>query len=42
MWEKRYKYKYENEEYFIVNEYAILAIVNDDEIFELIDMEEIV
>ena len=31
-----------NEEYFIVNEYAILAIVNDDEIFELIDMEEIV
>lgn len=42
VWEKRYKYKYENEEYFIVNEYAILAIVNDDEIFELIDMEEIV
>lgn len=40
VWEKKYKHKYNNEEYLIVDEYAILAIVNDNELLELIDVEE--
>ena len=40
VWEKKYKHKYNNEEYLIVDEYAILAIVNDNELIELIDVEE--
>ena len=41
VWEKRYTYKYEDEKYLIVDEYAILAIINDSELIELIDVEEI-
>ena len=40
VWEKKYKHRYNNEEYLIVDEYAILAIVNDNELLELIDVEE--
>lgn len=40
VWEKKYKHKYNDEEYLIVDEYAILAIVNDNELLELIDVEE--
>lgn len=40
VWEKKYKHKYNNEEYLIVDEYAILAIINDNELLELIDVEE--
>ncbi len=40
VWEKKYKHKCNNEEYLIVDEYAILAIVNDNELLELIDVEE--
>ena len=40
VWEKKYKHRYNNEDYLIVDEYAILAIVNDNELLELIDVEE--
>ncbi len=40
VWEKKYKHKYNNEEYLIIDEYAILAIVNNNELLELIDVEE--
>lgn len=40
VWEKKYKHRYNNEEYLIVDEYAILAIVNDNELLEFIDVEE--
>ena len=39
VWEKRYKHKIYDEDYLIVDEYAILAIVND-EMLELIDVED--
>ena len=41
VWEKRYTHKYEDEKYLIVDEYAILAIIDDSELIELIDVEEI-
>lgn len=40
VWEKKYKHRYEDEDYLIVNEYAILAIVSDNQLLELIDVEE--
>lgn len=40
VWDKKYKYKIENEEYLVVNEYAILAIITDDDLLNLVDMEE--
>ena len=39
VWEKRYKHKIYDKDYLIVDEYAILAIVND-EMLELIDVED--
>ena len=40
VWEKKYKHKYKDEDYLIVDEYAILAIVTDFELMDLIDVEE--
>ena len=40
VWKKKYTHTIENEEYIIVNEYAILAIVNDGELLDLINIEE--
>lgn len=40
VWEKKFKHTVDNEEYLIVNEYAILAIATDLELIDLIDMEE--
>ena len=37
VWEKKYKHKIYDEEYLIVDEYAILAIVTDLELMDLID-----
>lgn len=42
VWEKRYKHRYNDEDFLIVDEYAILAIVNDNELLELIDTEELI
>lgn len=39
VWEKRYKHKIDNEDYLIVNEYAILAIVNND-LLDLVNTED--
>lgn len=40
VWERKYKHKIYNEEYLIVDEYAILAIIKDAELLELADTEE--
>ena len=40
VWEKKYKHKYDGKEYLIVDEYAILAVVTDVELMDLIDVEE--
>lgn len=40
VWEKKYKHKLDGEEYLIVDEYAILAIVTDIDLMNLIDTEE--
>lgn len=40
VWERKYKHKIYNEEYLIVDEYAILAIIKDSELLELADTEE--
>ncbi len=41
IWEKKYKYKVDNEYYLVVSEYAILAIINDSEVLDLVDTEEV-
>ena len=41
VWEKKYKHKIYNEEYLIVDEYAILAIIKDPELLDLVDVEEV-
>lgn len=40
VWEKKFKHKYNGEEYLFVNEYSILAIVADAELLDLIDVED--
>ena len=40
VWEKKFKHKIYGEEYLIVNEYAILAIIKDAELLDLADTEE--
>lgn len=40
VWEKKFKHKIYDKEYLIVDEYAILAIINDPELLDLVDMEE--
>ena len=38
IWAKKYRYKYQDEYYFIVNEYAILGIIHDKETFDLLNV----
>ena len=40
VWEKRYKHRIYNQDYLIVDEYAILAIIKDPELLDLVDVEE--
>ena len=40
VWEKKFKHKIHNEEYLIVDEYAILAIIKDPELLDLVDVED--
>lgn len=40
VWEKKFKHKIYNEEYLIVDEYAILAIIKDPELLDLVDVED--
>lgn len=40
IWEKKFKHKINDKEYLIVDEYAILAIITDAELLDLVDMEE--
>lgn len=40
VWEKRYKHKLYDKEYLIVDEYAILAIITNPELLDLVDVEE--
>lgn len=40
VWGKKYKHKIDNEDYLIINEYAILAIIKDGELVRLINTEE--
>lgn len=39
VWEKKYKHRYNNEDYLIVDEYAILAIITDAELMDLVNVE---
>ena len=39
VWEKKFKYKIYDKEYLIVDEYAILAIIQDDSLLDLVDTE---
>ena len=40
VWEKKFKHKIHDEEYLIVDEYAILAIIKDLELLDLVDVED--
>ena len=40
VWEKRYKHRIYDQDYLIVDEYAILAIIKDPELLDLVDVEE--
>lgn len=40
IWEKKFKHHYNDEDYLIVDEYAILAIIKDINILDLINMED--
>lgn len=40
VWEKKFKHKIYDEEYLIVDEYAILAIIKDPELLDLVDVED--
>ena len=40
VWEKKFKHKIYDEEYLIVDEFAILAIIKDPELLDLVDMED--
>ena len=41
VWEKKFKHKIYNEDYLIVNEYAILAIIKDLELLDLVNTEDV-
>jgi len=41
VWEKKFKHKLYDEEYLIVDEYSILAIVKNSELMDLIDTEAV-
>lgn len=40
VWEKKFKHRIFNEDYLIVDEYAILAIIKDPELLDLVNTEE--
>lgn len=40
VWEKRYKHHINDQDYLIVDEYAILAVIKDPELLDLVDVEE--
>lgn len=40
VWEKKFKHKLYGEDYLIVDEYAILAIIKDPELLDLVNIEE--
>ena len=40
VWEKKYKHKIYGKDYLIVDEYAILAIIKDPELLDLVNTEE--
>lgn len=40
VWEKRYKHRIYDQDYLIVDEYAILTIIKDPELLDLVDVEE--
>lgn len=40
VWEKKYKHKIGNSEYLIVDEYAILGIIEDPELLDRINLED--
>lgn len=40
VWEKKFKHKIYDEEYLIVDEYAILAIIKDPELLDLVNVED--
>lgn len=41
VWGKKYKHHINDEDYLIINEYAILAIIKDAELMDLIDAEDL-
>ena len=40
VWEKKFKHKIYDKEYLIVDEYAILAIIKDPELLDLVNVED--
>lgn len=40
VWEKKFKHKIHDEDYLIVDEYAILAIIKDVELLDLVNLED--
>ena len=40
IWEKKYKHRYNNEDYLIIDEYSILETINDDDAKELLDIAQ--
>lgn len=40
VWEKKFKHRINNEDYLIVDEYSILAIINESKLLDLVDVEE--
>ena len=40
VWEKKFKHKIYDKEYLIVDEYAILAIIKDPELLDLVNTED--
>ena len=40
LWENKYKHIIDGEEYYIINEYSILAIIRDNNILELLNTNE--
>ena len=40
VWDKKFKYKVNDQDVYIVSEHAILAIINDETLFTLMNTEE--
>ena len=40
LWENKYLHIIDNEKYYIINEYAILGIIHDNNILELLNINE--